>query len=253
MARLKKTSIDYTVCDENDTPLLCIEFDGLQDGFNVGMSYHPAPSRTDQPNPWRKEITELKLKIAYCSFFPFFVVGSRYFEDISNETKLMLIDGIIGDVLASRAKQDRFATPFDPSELGCTAEEWNTLAEYEQNEVIQDWVLGVEVEAEMEHNPVPRLKYELMTSLNITRWGSEYLEYPSADKATSALERAHLIEHALLHGARVTLHTPDHGDIPATVWLPNYRSFSPVSFGLAEELAFIVAAERLQHRRNSLT
>src|SRR5437016_8521672 len=34
--RLKKTSIDYTLCDEQDTPLVCIEFDGWQDGFNVG-------------------------------------------------------------------------------------------------------------------------------------------------------------------------------------------------------------------------
>src|SRR5688500_17630951 len=35
-ARLKKTSVDYALCDQNDTPLLCVEFDGLNDGFNVG-------------------------------------------------------------------------------------------------------------------------------------------------------------------------------------------------------------------------
>jgi hypothetical protein len=37
---LKKTSIDFTVCDKNDKPLVCIEFDGMQDGFNVGTKYH---------------------------------------------------------------------------------------------------------------------------------------------------------------------------------------------------------------------
>ncbi|WP_310410315.1 hypothetical protein [Chamaesiphon sp. OTE_8_metabat_110] len=31
---LKKTSIDYTVCNQNDEPILCIEFDGLGEGFN---------------------------------------------------------------------------------------------------------------------------------------------------------------------------------------------------------------------------
>src|SRR5262245_65791496 len=48
-ARLKKTSIDYTLCDPNDTPLLCVEFDGLNDGFNVGPIYH-RPSGQG-PNP----------------------------------------------------------------------------------------------------------------------------------------------------------------------------------------------------------
>ena len=37
--RLKKTSIDYTLCDTNDRPLLCIEFDGMKDGYNVGTEY----------------------------------------------------------------------------------------------------------------------------------------------------------------------------------------------------------------------
>src|SRR5215472_13909843 len=40
LQRLKKTSIDYTLCDQDDCPILCIEFDGLKDGFNVGNRYY---------------------------------------------------------------------------------------------------------------------------------------------------------------------------------------------------------------------
>jgi hypothetical protein len=36
MQRLKKTSIDFTLCDAEDAPLVCVEFDGMQNGYNVG-------------------------------------------------------------------------------------------------------------------------------------------------------------------------------------------------------------------------
>lgn len=98
-ARLKKTSVDYTLCDEQDVPILCVEFDGLCDGFNVGTDYHPT-----QPNPydsggWRKTITELKLRVARGSLFPFFVVGYDYFRDVSADIRLTIVDGLIGSVL----------------------------------------------------------------------------------------------------------------------------------------------------------
>jgi hypothetical protein len=43
--RLKKTNMDFTLCDAAGTSLVCVEFDGLQDGFNVGTSYKaPIPT-----------------------------------------------------------------------------------------------------------------------------------------------------------------------------------------------------------------
>lgn len=38
--QLKKTSIDFVVCDKKDKPIACIDFDGLQQGFNVGRICH---------------------------------------------------------------------------------------------------------------------------------------------------------------------------------------------------------------------
>jgi len=98
-ARLKKTSIDYTLCDEQDHPILCIEFDGLQEGFSVGTVYH-AREVIPSLSVWRREITELKLKVAMGSLFPFFVVGSREFGDIHPDAKLTTMDAVIGEVLA---------------------------------------------------------------------------------------------------------------------------------------------------------
>src|SRR5437899_3819924 len=139
--RLKKTSIDYTLCDEQDTPLVCIEFDGWQEGFNVGREY-----RTEMPSePWRQEITELKLKVAHGSQFPYFIVGSRHFAEFSQDVRLTIVDGIIGEVMAKRAVHERFAKGFSPEEVGWAQENFDNLHPSEQREILQDWALGVEV------------------------------------------------------------------------------------------------------------
>lgn len=79
--RLKKTSVDYVLCDrDNDKPLVAIDFDGIQDGYNTGRVYRPS---SENPSPWRDQIMTLKLKVAHGSLFPYFVVGFRHFDDIS--------------------------------------------------------------------------------------------------------------------------------------------------------------------------
>src|SRR5689334_21732019 len=109
LSRLKKTSIDFTLCNENDEPQLCIEFDGLQQGFNVGPKYYPN-SDPQSLNPWRQQITELKLRVATLSHFPFFIVASTHFAKLSPTTELTIVDGIIGEVLAAKTFHHRFQT-----------------------------------------------------------------------------------------------------------------------------------------------
>jgi hypothetical protein len=55
-SRMKKTSIDYVLCDKHDTPLVAIDFDGLQEGVNIGTSYYPSRDDSD----WRRVIMNLK-------------------------------------------------------------------------------------------------------------------------------------------------------------------------------------------------
>ena len=102
IAYLKTTSIDYTLCDYSDKPILCIEFDGLCQGFSVGNKYY-SEDTTDTLR-WKK--LNLKLKIADSNWFQFFIVSSKHFSNLSKSLKLSIVDGIIGTAISVRAIQD---------------------------------------------------------------------------------------------------------------------------------------------------
>lgn len=244
--QLKKTSIDYTLCDDQDTPILCIEFDGLQEGFNVGKEYHPEDSFGPYISPWRQHIMQLKLKVAYGSLFPYFIVGSVQFEDVTPQTKLTIVDGIIGEVLANRAKHEKFSRGIDFQETPYTEQEFNALPPWDQQEVIQDWVLGVEVEADMVNNPITQKRWEMASKLGIRGFRIEFLCNPPMSNNMTPKQRMHAFNHAVLFGNKLTLQTDDCGEVDATVWLPNFKVMNFSGSDLLEDLAFILASEKLQ-------
>jgi len=252
-SRLKKTSIDYTLCDENDVPLVCIEFDGLQDGFNVGREY-----RTELPSdPWRQEITELKLKVAHGSMFPYFVVGSCHFANFSQDIQLTIVDGIIGEVLAKRVTHERLAKGFSPEDAGWSQEHFDKLHELEQHDIIQDWVFGVEVQAECENNPITVKCWDLKREVGISGWATRYVEYPEAPGVDfmSTIEnmkaRIKALENATLVGAECIVKTPDLGPVKRTCWLPNFKTPYFTSLGLMEEMAQLMALDWIKRQRKS--
>jgi hypothetical protein len=204
LSRLKKTSIDFTLCDEADRPLLCVEFDGLADGYNVGNRY-----RTEYPeNPWREIIMNLKLSVAHGSQFPFVVVGSPQFEKLAKGIEVTIIDGIIGDILAKQMVTARISKGFDPNEVGMSQEQFDRLNPSQQHELVQDWVFGVEIEADFEHNPIYRACADLQTELGISGFDVRWMEHPSADRAVNINERAKLLDQAILQGSKVTVKHP---------------------------------------------
>ncbi len=248
VARLKKTSIDFTLCDDDDRPILCIEFDGLQEGFSVGTDYYASRNIT-QRSPWRRHITELKLKVAHGSLFPFFVVGSKEFADLDLTAGVTIVDGIVGEVMAIRESGIRFSDGFDPAEMGISQEDFDALPSQAKREVIEDWAIGVEVDAELSNNPIARQRAMLEHELGITSYSVEPLEYPAADFTTTIGDRASAFANAILFGSRIVLHTPDRGDVAADAWLPNFKSagFSP--YGLTEEIAGLLALLKLRRAR----
>lgn len=251
--RLKKTSIDYTLCDEQDKPILCIEFDGLQQGFNVGVDYHSRSAYDFPPEPWRQIIMELKLRVAFGSKFPFFVVGSAEFEDLALDIELAIVDGIIGDVLKNKAMQERFAEGFDPMNCSHAQEDFDSLPSYEQHEIVQDWVLGVETEAEMTHNPITRRAWELRRELNLGACKWEYVTSPSLDNARSIQERIRLLDSATSIGCKHTFSTEDLGDVSALVRLPNFKSAGMSVYGFLNDLAMLLAALKVKKLREVAT
>lgn len=149
---LKKMSIDYVICDKSDKPLVCIEFDGMQNGFNVGTSYRTSDGRPGSPS--RKRLLELKLRIAHGNLFPFFVVGSEQFKGLSGETHLTIVDALIGEVFSNQSTHSRVAEGFNPSDCGYTDEDWDSLDEFSKRETIENWLLQIELESDFKHNPI---------------------------------------------------------------------------------------------------
>lgn len=237
--KLKKTSIDFVLCDSNDAPVVCIEFDGLRKGFNTGTEYisQKVPIR----NGWRKVITELKLKVAHASLFPYVVVCSQHFEDISSQTKLNLVDAIVGSVLAARAKDEVFAAGFNPEEHGYSEEKFNGLSRPEQDEIIQDWVIGVEVQANMEHNPVYRRSAELSERVG---GGAAYsfLSYPELPE--SMVERVAAMESAVLHGVKCVVTDKKGRKHVGEAWVPNFKTPFVSEYGFMMELAELIALDK---------
>jgi hypothetical protein len=242
---LKKTSIDFTLCDDAGTALVCVEFDGLQEGFNLGTKYRAA----EPTDPWRDTIMSLKLKVAHGSLFPYFVVGSKEFRDISEAVRMCLVDAIIGSVLAGKAIQER-ANSFSPEDVGMTNEEFDQLSEIDQDELIQHWFIGVQMDMDATYNPVFQAEYDLWRDLT-KRLGTmqtaiRYVYQPSIESAHTPIERAKLIDKAILHGTECIVTTQQFGEVKRTIWLPNFHVPGYSAFGFMDELAKLVALDAVR-------
>ncbi len=51
---LFKTNVDYTICNKNDKPLMCIEFDGIGHGYSRFGKY--VRSTDIETDPYRKNV-----------------------------------------------------------------------------------------------------------------------------------------------------------------------------------------------------
>ena len=254
-SRLKKTSIDFTLCDAGDSPLVCVEFDGLYDGVNIGTDYHPA---REPDSDWRQIICSLKLRVAHCSDFPFFVVGSDQFKEISPKLKLTIVDGIIGAVLARRAAHSRLKQGFDPQEVGWDRESFEKLEFGTQQEIIQDWVTDVETIAELENNPVSKLAAKLSCDLGAVPAG-EFMHFPEVvecpfigdpDFIEKFETRIKQIDAALYVGRKMTVRSSDGRKVTRIVILPHFKvpGFS-IEYGLAGDIAELLCLEALLRAR----
>lgn len=243
--KLKKTSVDYVLCDrERDKPLVCIEFDGMHDGFSFGRQYLPG---IENSSPWRHEITTLKLKVAHGSLFPYFVVGSRHFADISPRVRCCIVDGIIGGVLAKNAMSDRFARGFTAADVGLTDAEWNTLRPWDQDELIQHVAMTVEIENDFEHNPIYAEVARLRGEIGWPGVSHRFVDPPGAKRAPSG----RLLEEKPLIGAEHTIRTDDVGTVTRTAWLPNFHAPGFTGYGLVEEIAHLMVLDEVRRRRGA--
>lgn len=242
--RLKKTSVDFTLCTTEDKPFLCIEFDGVHQGTNVGDRY-VAPFGSD---PWRRQITELKLRIAHASAFPYFVMASSQFEVMDADDKLAIVDCVIGSVLADGYMEERFKQGFDPAEVGMSDEEFEKLPYAEQEEIVEDWAIGIEVESKFKKNPLFEITYALREKLGVRKMGWKYLDTPLMAKTADPFERAKLFNTSPLIGCQAYVELPSGSRMTGTVWVPNFQTPSCSTYGFLDKLATYAALKRAERK-----
>jgi len=229
---LKKTSIDYTLCDELDKPIICIEFDGMQQGFNIGRNYH-----TDIPSDqWRKTIFELKLNIAHSSSFPMFIFNSDCFKNLSNEIKLTAVDAIIGEVLVNLkwyelTKDDSYLKEFNYGHI--------------DDGIFCDPSVLLRTKLQREINSCYKIYKKLMESFNIfdsdNHCNIKYLQHPtnvSWDDVTRL-------------GIELKISSKKFGKSRTMVWLPNLKTVGlDDAYEHIERIAWVVALSKLLNRNN---
>jgi hypothetical protein len=241
--RLKKTSIDYTICDSSDKPVLCIEFDGIQQGVNIGTKYFAGKNK----NPWRNKIMNLKLKVAHGSAFPFFVMKSSQFEVFNNDDKLAVVDCVIGTVLSKNEMEKVFKERFNPKEIGMTEEQFNSLSRKKQYEEFEKWACGIEVVSYFNNSPIHKFAYELQEKLKVTT-GYGPIEHPSLKFVRDRRKRSKLIKQINTIGYRAWVELPDGRTFNASVWVHDFNTseFSPYAF--LGELSSYLALKKAQKK-----
>jgi hypothetical protein len=120
---------------------MCIEFDGICKGYNKGDKYIQ-----EEPDGLRKLKMELKLRIAKEHDFPFYVVSYDESDQISEEIRLTVLDGIIGQTLVHTNLLNKI------SELDNN--NTDIMNESDYKEYVEDLLLQAEVQLEFEHDPI---------------------------------------------------------------------------------------------------
>lgn len=226
---LLKTSVDYTLCDQSDQPLLSIEFDGIGEGFSREGRYVPRHVSSKDPN--REWKFNLKLRVCQQVVYPLFILSYEEATPIDLDVNLAVVDGIIGKFLAAQHVAPRI------SELVEDRRDLiDDLPEWEREEYFQDLIIEAEVEAEYDWNPIVQHRTKFATPLHRQKLcighRTEWLRDPSLDAVTRA-ERV---------GCRVTVNTCQ-GPISETVWIRNMDPWVPV-FALSEDIADLLAHKR---------
>lgn len=251
---LKKTSIDYTVCNRNDEPILCIEFDGMGEGFNTSHKYY-ARDQYGVPE-YRRPWMELKLKVAHGSYVPYIVVGSKQFNDLHEEVKLTTVDALIGNILAHQ-EFDRRINHLEQNpaqELGIPEKDYYDLSDSQHKELIQDWVFATEIETELENNPVKQKIALLQVELSALNYHSKWDYSPPIDKNISQQKRIEKIQEALwvIVKTHIKSSDPSLKDEQITIWLPNFQiPHVGMAETIAEDIALLVALLKMKAQKSN--
>lgn len=244
---LKKTSLDITVCDEQDAPLFSLEFDGLFGGYSKDEKYVPGRERDFVEA--RKRKMDLKLRIASEANYPLLVIAVPETVVIDNESQETVVDAIVGAALADRDFRANINDLVESEKDKITR-----LSPAGQREHIQDLVLQQEVMSEMAFDRITRetarMEWDLSERGVVRGVFTEFLDPPGVPPATDFLsdpdtmiKRVEGLRNAKEVGWRVKV-TTDQGALSYTIWLRNFGALGVSAFSVGENIAKYVALRR---------
>lgn len=242
---LLKTNIDYTICNKENKPIMCVEFDGWSHGYNKGNEYIQI-----KPDSLRKAKLELKLKIALEHIFPFYIISYDEKKYVSEKIYLTVVDGIIGQTIAKM----NFLGEIN-KHINEQRDALDSMNEYARNEHIQDLITSVEVELELTWDPIAKMASEIESILFQRNIASRMSYRPLSKPELSELrdifdidgleKRVEAWKDIEWHGFEVTCETLK-GKAIESAWVRNIESdwASPIIIAknIAELLALYNAA-----------
>lgn len=240
---LLKTNLDITVCDKKYKPIMCIEFDGMSEGYNKNNQYVQV-----KKDPLRKRKLELKLKIAAEHNFPFYIISYDEKKYISERIHLGIIDGIIGQTIA-KLKFKSFIRELNKY----TNKERAKIVfknEYARQEYLQDIVTSLEVKLELDWDPIAKMASEI-ESILFQRGIAHRLSYkPLSDPELPELKDIFDFEgmekileswkNIKRHGYEVTCETIK-GKVSEIAWVRNFENQGVSSINIARNIAELLA------------
>ena len=234
--QLKKTSIDFVICDIKDKPIACIEFDGLQQGFNVGTTYIVSGKQKERKS--RKIFFELKLRVAHGSLFPYFILGSEQFKGLSDSVYLTIADALIGEVLSTQACKKNTSSGFNPADCGYSDEEFENFSEEHKREIIENWFVNIELESDYQHNPIFQKVAELTRETKSSGYSILFLNEDDRDSE-------------IWTWVECEVKNVKYGNASAKVYLPNFKAPSCYFIvHIAIEIAQLLALEKIKKKMN---
>lgn len=158
---LYKTSVDFTLYEKvSGKPILSIDFDGMGHGFSHDSQYIKQSNivNVKEPDPYRKLKFDLKLRISREVLYNYIIISYEEAELLHEDMNLTMLDGIIGQFIA-RENLDKL--------LKERTYEITDIIQYDYDgDFVQNWFTGLEVEADLESNPIVRNAAVIMEELS---------------------------------------------------------------------------------------
>jgi hypothetical protein len=234
---LYKTSVDYTLCTKRGKPLVSVEFDGLCHGFSRnGEFVQIVPNLRDRN---RKLKFDLKLRLCKELGYPLFIVSYDEKIPIGEDVTLTIVDGLIGQVLASL-----YAHSIIPKLIKQYLELHEHLSLDENHEIVQQLIIDAEVEAEFKFDLIvmEAARLEGIARRKGLDWKNMSIrhERPNGDPK----QQIRAIQNTKRVGVTVSVVTPK-GEFSETAWVRNFEGYDVSTFGMAENIACLILFKNL--------